>query len=343
MVEYVCFRCGYNGKQKINLIRHLNRKNVCKATEDDVEIEMIKDYYGFVDEKKTAPKQHLNSTQNAPFCTQTAPKQHPNAPFCENEDAPKMHLFAPFVPKKCTQMHPKCTQNEKKTHICNYCNKSFTRSTGLTKHLNICKKKREKDIETLAIMQNEEMIKIKKESENMKKEIEELKNFKIQTQNNTTNNNNNITTTNNINNSKNIYINNYGNEDLKHLRTRDFTKLFDGIYNAVPKLIEKIHFDPKHPENQNIKYTNQKSPYLKIVKSDKWQLVNKKHELLDLIDAKCFMLKEKYYSILEKKKYKITEAHRDKIEEFMEKYNEDDKKVMLDLIERTELMLLNNS
>ena len=27
----------------------------------------------------------------------------------------------------------------------------------------------------------------------------------------------------------------------------------------------------------------------------------------------------------------------------MDKYNEDDKKVMLDLIERTELMLLNNS
>ena len=79
------------------------------------------------------------------------------------------------------------------------------------------------------------------------------------------------------------------------------------------------------------------------MKDDKWQLVNKKHELLDLIDAKCFMLKEKYYDILEKKKYNINDNHRDKIEEFMEKYNEDDKKVMLDLIERTELMLLNNS
>ena len=43
------------------------------------------------------------------------------------------------------------------------------------------------------------------------------------------------------------------------------------------------------------------------------------------------MLKEKYYDILEKK-YKITDVHRDKIE-VMEKYNEDDKKVMLDLIE----------
>ena len=184
---------------------------------------------------------------------------------------------------------------------------------------------------------------MEKDSENMKKEIEELKNFKIQTQNNNTTNNNNITTTNNINNSKNIYINNYGNENLKHLRSKDFTKLFDGIYNAVPKLIEKIHFDPNHPENQNIKFTNKKLPYLKIMKDDKWQLVHKKHELLDLIDTKCFMLKEKYYNILEKKKYNITKTQRDKIEEFIDKYQEEDKKMMLDLIERTELMLLNNS
>ena len=55
------------------------------------------------------------------------------------------------------------------------------------------------------------------------------------------------------------------------------------------------------------------------------------------------MLKEKYYEILKKKKYNITDAQRDKIEEFMKKYHEEDKKMTLDLIERTELMLLNNS
>ena len=55
------------------------------------------------------------------------------------------------------------------------------------------------------------------------------------------------------------------------------------------------------------------------------------------------MLKEKYYNILEKKKYNITKTQRDKIEEFIDKYQEEDKKMMLDLIERTELMLLNNS
>jgi hypothetical protein len=171
----------------------------------------------------------------------------------------------------------------------------------------------------------------------MQKEIEDLKNFKIQTQNNIT------TTNNNIDNSKNIYINNYGDENLKHLRSKDFANLLNGIYSAVPKLIEKIHFDPDHPENQNIKYTNQKSPYLKVIKDNKWQFVSKKEELLDLIDNKCFMLKEKYYGILEKKRYNITENQRNKIEEFMEKYHEEDKKMTLDLIERTELMLLNNS
>ena len=169
----------------------------------------------------------------------------------------------------------------------------------------------------------------------MEKEINELKKGKsINTQNNITNNNT-------INNT--ININNYGDEDLSFLKSKDFLQLFGGIYGAIPKLIEKIHFNPKYPENQNIKYTNKKLPYLKIRKDNKWQLVNKKHELLDLIDNKCFMLRERYYKILEKNKYNITEFQKKKFEEFMQKYHEEDKKMTLDLIERTELMLLNNS
>ncbi len=338
MVKYECFRCGYNTKHKGNFQHHLNRKNMCEPIEDDMEIDMIKDYYGFNDEKKTAPKQHLKCTQMHLKCTQIAPKMHPNAPFCENEDAPKMHLNAPFVPEKCTQNAPFCTQNKQHAHICKYCNKIFTRSTGLKKHLNICKIKKENDI--LIIKQNEKIIKMEEKINSLENQINDKNIINNKGTINNNNSNNNITnnTTNNT-----ININNYGNEDLKHLRNKDFAKLLDGIYNAVPKLIEKIHFDPKHPENQNIKYTNKRSPYLKVIKDKKWQYVNKKHELLDLIDDKCFMLKEKYYNILEKKKYTITEAHRDKIEEFMEKYNEEDKKMMIDLIERTELMLLNNS
>ena len=220
-------------------------------------------------------------------------------------------------------------QNTVSKASCEFCLKTFSRNSNLTKHLKTCKKKKES--ESLVINQTEKMIK-------MEKEIEELKNFKIQTQNNTTNNTNSYNTTNNT-----ININNYGNENLKHLRSKDFAGLLQGIYGAVPNLIKKIHFDPKHPENQNIKFTNKKLPYLKIMKEDKWQLVQKKYELLDLIDAKCYMLKEKYYNILKKNKYNISDVQKNKIETFIKQYKEDDKKLMLNLIERTELMLLNNS
>ena len=317
MVYYECFRCGYCSIHRNSMKNHLNRKNICNPIRGDMEIQEIKKYYSFDNNKKPTENMHPNDTQ-------TTPKQHPNSTF---DDAPKQH---PNDTQTTPKQHPNDTQTAPKlsTRECKYCKKIFTRKSGLTKHLSICKMKKESEI--LIINQNEEMNK-------MKKEIEELKKINIQTQNNITNNNHNI------NNSKNIYINNYGDENIKHLRSKDFANLLNGIYSAVPKLIEKIHFDPEHPENQNIKYTNQKSPYMKVIKDSKWQFVGKKEELLDLIDNKCFMLKEKYYALLEKKKYNITDNQRNKIEEFMEKYHEDDKKIILDLIERTELMLLNNS
>jgi len=292
--------------------QHLNRKNICNPIEDDVDIEEIKKHYGF--------ETYSESLQITPNSLQITPN------VSLQSHSKSLQIHSKITPNNSKKLH-----SEDSLRMCEYCLRTYSRKDNLTKHLKTCKKKKEAEI--LAITQNEKIIK-------MEKEIEELKNLKIQTQNNTTNN---ITNNNNINNSKNIYINNYGNEDLKHLRNKDFAKLLDGIYNAVPKLIEKIHFDPDHPENQNIKYTNKRSPYLKVIKDNKWQFVSKKEELLDLIDNKCFMLKEKYYGILEKKKYDITEKQSDKIEEFMEKYHEDDKKMTLDLIERTELMLLNNS
>ena len=94
-----------------------------------------------------------------------------------------------------------------------------------------------KRVKKLEINQNDKIMKNGKANE-------ELQNFKIQTQNNTTNNNCN----NNITNNNTININNYGNENLKHLRGRDFAKLLDGIYSAVPKLIEKIHLIQNIPK-----------------------------------------------------------------------------------------------
>ena len=312
MVEYLCYRCGYVGKQKNHLKNHLNRKNVCKPTLDDIDIEEVKQFYNF--EILETPLQITPNNSKIP--------QNHSKYFTPN-NSKSLHFRKNFTPNNSKSLH-----FEKCKATCEYCLREYSRRDNLTKHLKTCKKK--KEAESLVI-QNEKIMK-------MEKEIEELKKCKNIINNNTTNSNNN--NTNMIN---NIHINNYGDESLKHLRNKDFANLLSGIYSAVPKLIEKIHFDPDHPENQNIKFTNKKLPYLKVLKNDKWQLVSKKNELLDLIDNKCFLLREKYYSILEKNKYNLTEVHRKKINEFIDKYQEEDKKVMIDLIERTEIMLLNNS
>ena len=240
MVYYECFRCGYNTKHRGNFQHHLNRKNICNPVEDDVEIEEIKKYYGFDNCSKMTPN-HSKLLQNESKSLQISPNCSKNIDSIESKMNPNE--------SKNSENESKMNPNESKNiHRCNYCNKCYSTSSNMRKHEKTCKKKKE-----IEINQNNEIIMMKKETENMKKEIEELKNFKIQTQNNTTNNNNSH---NNITNNNTININNYGSENLKHLRSKDFAGLLNGIYGAVPKLIEKIHFDPKHPENQNIKFTN---------------------------------------------------------------------------------------
>ena len=326
MVEYTCFRCEYTTKHRNSFKNHLNRKNVCKPVLDTIDVEEIKKFYGF-----EILENSLQITPNHSKITSNHSKNAPNHFKCITPNNSKsLHFVQKITPNNSKSLH---FENNKTT--CEYCLRTYTRKDNLTKHLKTCKKK--KMAESLVVIQSEEITK-------MKQEIEMLKKCKGVVNNNT---NNNSTTTNSNNNNtnmiNNIHINNYGDENLKHLRSKDFANLLSGIYSAVPKLIEKIHFDPEHPENQNIKFTNKKFPYLKVMKDSKWQLVNKKHELLDLIDSKYFMLKERYYAILEKKKYKLTDLQRTKIDEFMDKYNYEDKRMMIDLIECTELMLLNNS
>ena len=313
MVEYTCFRCEYTTCHKNSFKNHLNRKNICKPTLDDISIEDVKFYYGFEIKENSSTKLH----QNTPKST----KIHQNDIHQNPPKYTKMTKNFHQNPPKSTKIY----QNGQNNYFCEYCSNIFSRSDSLNRHYSRCKVKKQE----LILYQNEEI-------KQMKSEIEELKKAKIQ--NNITNNNNSNNTINNT-----ININNYGDENIKHLKSKDYVNLLKGIYSAVPKLIKQIHFDPEHPENQNIKFTNKKLPYLKIMKNDKWETVDKKTELLDLIDNKCFLLREKYYNILKKNKYNISENQKKQIDQFLDQYHEDDKQTLIDIINKTELILINNS
>jgi hypothetical protein len=324
MVEYKCMRCGYIAKQKIHLRNHLNRKNICKPILEDISIESIKELYGF----ETSSKYPQKSSKI------------PQVPQLISTKTPQNILKNPQNILKNPQNSGLFFKNlSSKNLICIYCNKLYSRSDNLNRHYFTCKEKNKS--EELVLLENNKIT----EMENKIKELEEknikiVKKLKKQKHTNITNSNNTNTTNTNITN--NIIIKNFGEENIEHLQDNIYENLLQGIYTAVPKLIKLIHFDKNHPENQNIKFTNKKYPYLKIMKDDKWQLVNKNLEVRDLIDNKCYILNEKYYNILEKQN-ELNDVQRSRIRQFMKKYKDDHKGVILDLINKTELILLNNS
>ena len=134
MVEYVCNRCGYNAKQKINLVRHLNRKNICKTLLEDISIEEIKFIYGF------------EIQNNEPKMNPIEPKMNPIEPKMNLSNEPKMNPNEP----KINSTEPKMNPIEPKINLlsgcryeCIYCNRCYSTNSHMRRHLKNCKKKRE--------------------------------------------------------------------------------------------------------------------------------------------------------------------------------------------------------
>ena len=111
--------------------------------------------------------------------------------------------------------------------------------------------------------------------------VEEIKHLKETGTGNTdnsiinTNSNNVINNNTQINNQienkdiKNkIIINNFGSENKEIFKDEDHMFLVDAPFNAIPNMVEKLHFTPKkRPENNNIRINNismEKHKYIKM-------------------------------------------------------------------------------
>ena len=158
---------------------------------------------------------------------------------------------------------------------------------------------------------------------------------------NTTNNNDNSTnTTNHIETQNVIVVNSFGNENTEYLTDRIVSKLIaNGPFTCLPKIIERIHFDPEHPENHNIKITNQKNNYAKVVKDNKWVTTNKKRAIDAMIQNSYDILEEKYQD----NKASIPPFKQERFESFQEKYTNQDKELMRNVKDDVDIALLNGT
>ena len=303
MDYYECQRCGYNTTLRGNIKQHLNRKNICEPILDNISIEEMNDIY------------NLNETSKIT-------SNNSNSLIC---------------PSKKLQKPQKNVANKQ----CSYCCKEFSRIDNLNRHLKKCKMKNN------VLSENKEL---RETVEKLLIECSEMKNLlKNTTKKSTTlhhsmsNSHNNNTNSNNTNNNNNtIIINNYGEEDTKYITKQFIGDLFKNKpFKAIPEMIKHTHFNKEHPENQNIKITNKKEPYVKIMKDNKWEFQDRKNTITDLIDKQHIKISDE--KVEKKIERQCTSQEKINIVRCNEMYMEEEEDYMKRLYNESELVMLNNS
>ena len=210
-------------------------------------------------------------------------------------------------------------------HICSHCQKSFSYLSNLSRHRSKCKENPVNDVSE----EDPSIVDLSTEIKELRKRVEEIK--KSNEDINKSNNN----TTNQIQN-----INCFGKENLDHVTDKVIIECMDNVTNHIPLIIERIHFDPEHPENNNIKVPNKKLPHASVMsKKGSWKLVilndaissmiNNAYNLLD----KTFQEKEHLFSNNQKIHFK----------HFQSKYEDGDKKTIKEIKEAIKLLVISKT
>ena len=100
----------------------------------------------------------------------------------------------------------------------------------------------------------------------------------IQNQNNTVNNTINVAG--DLNNNT-LIINNFGSENKDYIAIEFIRQCLNQGHHGISPMIDKIYFDPEHPENHNVGLESFKNKLVKVVQDNKWQFAS----LLNTIDT----------------------------------------------------------
>ena len=303
MVNYKCPRCGYEINIKTKYVNHLRRKKLCNpvVSEDDLQNEYIK----------------FNVTEKILSNKNQTIIKHNGGGYQ-------------------TKIKQKSNKNNSKSDIyeCKYCEKQFKYNQSFYRHLKTCKKKKEDDEEKQNLLNlvntlNKQLEKRDKQIEEQNNQINELikkAGINIGTQN----------IQQNI--QQNIKILAYNNTDLSHLTDKDYLKCLKHSNFCIPHLIQKIHFNPKKPENHNIYISNLKNNYVMIYNGNKWMINDREESIQNLIDEKESIIEQKLEEWIEN-----GEQYPDimkKFNRYLEKREND--KVLNKIKSEIKMMLFNN-
>ena len=236
---------------------------------------------------------------------------------------------------KSKKHNTRISNDNSKLYNCSICKKIFSYSSGLYRHRSKCKVN---DLSKVDYLEKENIELHKKNLELSQKLVVLEKNNNTNIQNQNIQNQSNNTSIQNQQN--NIIINCFGNENLDYITDKVILHCMNKIYGSIPLLIEKIHFDPEHPENHNIQIPNKKLPHAKILNNKReWQIVKKKDAIDTMIDNGYNMLDEKFQD----KSLELTVNKQKHFKTFQSKYEDGDKDTIKDIKDKVEMLVINNS
>ena len=241
-----------------------------------------------------------------------------------------------------TIRHIERTNNKKITTFSCDCGRSYLHSQSLWVHRKKCEQHQQnkalkKKMISPLVQQSQtekDIILLKKENEEMKAQIAMLLDKHAGSTTNCNNSTNTSIETQNIT----ININAFGNENTDYLDDKAILACIGRVYKSIPALLEKIHFDPKHPENHNIKITNKKLPYASVMgNNQKWKMVDRKDAIDTMVNNSYNMLDDKY----KENKNKIPASTQDHFRGFQSKFDREDKELMKEIKAEIDMMVLN--
>lgn len=172
-----------------------------------------------------------------------------------------------------------CNKSQDNKYVCNNCEKTFSRQDALNRHKENCSG----NPNSLACNKCKKIFKSRQSKCNHEKKCTHvINNNNINTQNNITTQN--INTQNNIGTQNNTIIMNFGCEKLDHITDEmkhKWASMIKGL--GIFSAINAIHFNPKVPENHNIRLgDNNSRKFFNVFDDQKW-ITKARFEVSDIL------------------------------------------------------------
>jgi len=215
-------------------------------------------------------------------------KQHFACNLCDTTFIRKDHLIRHLNKlRKC---------NAETNFECDWCSKMFTVNSSLNRHTITCQVKRHHDE-----LQQETNIKLGE----LETKYEKINKIPSATSKNVISGDSNITTTQSHNpvttknSHNNTIINNYGSEDIAHIKIKQITFVFSKCFRSVVECVKLKHFSPHAPQNCNVCIKDLKSKYAYVFCDGNWDVVGRTRLIDEMYEDICEYIEEQMTALID--------------------------------------------